>query len=29
MTGTKPLLLTQLEGVLELPLDAPAYSTTC
>jgi hypothetical protein len=28
-TGTRPLLLTQLEGVLERPLEAPAYSTTC
>jgi hypothetical protein len=28
-TGTRPLPLTQLEGVLERPLKAPAYSTTC
>jgi hypothetical protein len=27
--GKKPLLLTQLEGVLEQPLEASAYSTTC
>jgi hypothetical protein len=27
--GTRPSLLTQLEGVLERPLEAPAYSTTC
>jgi hypothetical protein len=28
-TGTKPLLLIQLEGVLEQPLKAPTCSTTC
>jgi cytochrome c553 len=28
-TGTRPSLLTQLEGVLERSLEAPAYSTTC
>jgi hypothetical protein len=28
-TRTRPSLLTQLEGVLERPLEAPAYSTTC
>jgi hypothetical protein len=28
-TGTRPSLLTQLEGVHERPLEAPAYSTTC
>jgi hypothetical protein len=28
-TGTRPSLLTHLEGVLERPLEAPAYSTTC
>jgi hypothetical protein len=27
--GTRPSLLTQLEWVLERPLEAPAYSTTC
>jgi hypothetical protein len=27
--GMRPSLLTQLEGVLERPLKAPAYSTTC
>jgi hypothetical protein len=27
--GTKPLLLTQLDGVLEWPLEAPACLTTC
>jgi hypothetical protein len=29
MTGTKPFLLTQLDGVLERPLEAPTCSTTC
>jgi hypothetical protein len=28
-TATKPLLLTQLNGVLERPLEALGYSTTC
>jgi hypothetical protein len=28
-TGTRPSHLTQLEGVLERPFEAPAYSTTC
>jgi hypothetical protein len=28
-TGKRPSQLTQLEGVLERPLEAPAYSTTC
>jgi hypothetical protein len=28
-TGTRPSLSTQLEGALERPLEAPAYSTTC
>jgi hypothetical protein len=28
-TGTRPSLLTQLEGVLERPHEAPTYSTTC
>jgi hypothetical protein len=28
-TGSKPLLLTQLEGVLEQPLEALGYSTIC
>jgi hypothetical protein len=28
-TGTRPSLPTQLEGALERPLEAPAYSTTC
>jgi hypothetical protein len=28
-TATKPLLLTQLDGVLERPLEALGYSTTC
>jgi hypothetical protein len=28
-TGTKPLLLTQLDGVLEQPLEALGCSTTC
>jgi hypothetical protein len=29
MTATRPLLLTQLNGALELPLEALGYSTTC
>jgi hypothetical protein len=29
MMGTRPSLLTQLEGVLERPLEAPAYLTAC
>jgi hypothetical protein len=28
-TATKPLLLTQLDRVLERPLEALGYSTTC
>jgi hypothetical protein len=28
-TATKPLLLTQLDGALELPLEALGYSMTC
>jgi hypothetical protein len=28
-TATKPLLLTQLDGTLELPLEALGYSMTC
>jgi hypothetical protein len=29
MKATKPLLLTQLDGALDRPLEALGYSTTC